>query len=89
MIMFVIKNSDKYQTDDSIHSKDTRQKKQLLLQSVSLPSVQKGGCYYSIRIFNKLRPHNVKLCENKMAFKTTLKKFLIKCLLFNKLIYVR
>ena len=27
MIMFVIKNSDKYQTDDSIHSKDTRQKK--------------------------------------------------------------
>ena len=64
MIQFIAKIQDK--------------KKQLHLQSVSLPSVQKGGCYYSIRIFNKLRPHNVKLCENKMAFKTTIKKFLIK-----------
>jgi len=25
--MFVIRNPDKYQTNDSIHSKDTRQKK--------------------------------------------------------------
>ena len=43
MMMFVIKNPDKYQTTVSIHSKDMRQKNQLHLQSVTLSSVQKGA----------------------------------------------
>ena len=74
--MFGIKNPDKYQTNVSIQSKDTRQKIQLHLQSLRLSSIQKNVCYSSIRIFNKLPPHIVQLRENTMAFKNTLKKFL-------------
>ena len=58
-VMFVIKNSDKYQTNVSNHSR--------------ICSVQKGVCYSSIRIFNKLPPHNVQQHENTMAFNNLLK----------------
>jgi len=87
-MMFVIKNAEKYQTNDSIHSKDTKQKNQLHVQSVPLSSVQKDVWYSSIRIFNKHPPHIVQPCENTMAFKNSLKNFSYKCLLFNKWIYV-
>jgi hypothetical protein len=36
MMMLAIKNPDKYQTNDNIPTKDTRQKNQLCLQSVRL-----------------------------------------------------
>jgi hypothetical protein len=72
MIMFVIKNLDHYQTNDSVHSKHMRQENQLHLQSVSLSLVQKGVCCFLIRIFNKLPSHIVQLLENTMAFKTCL-----------------
>jgi len=39
MIMFFIKNPDKYQTNISIHSKDTRQRNQLHLHTVRLSPV--------------------------------------------------
>ena len=48
-MMFVIKHHDKYQPNDSIHSKDMRQKK-LNLQSIRLSSGQNGVCSSSIRI---------------------------------------
>ena len=49
-MMFVIKHHDKYQTNDSIHSKYKRQKKKSHLQSIRLSSGQKGVCSSSIRI---------------------------------------
>jgi hypothetical protein len=60
-MMLVIKNPDKYQTNVSIHSKDTRQKNQLRLQSVKRSSIQNGGSYSSIRKFNKHPPLIVQL----------------------------
>jgi len=51
---------------------DTK-KNQLNLPLVRLSSIQNGVCYSSIRIFNKLPPHIVQLCENTMAFNNTLK----------------
>ena len=39
MNMFFIKNPDKYQTNISIHSKDMRQRNQLLLQTVRISPV--------------------------------------------------
>lgn len=49
MIMFFIKNPDKYQTNISIHSKDTRQRNQLHLHTVRLSPVWKCACYSSVR----------------------------------------
>ena len=56
MMMFVIKHHDKYQTNDSIHSKDTRQKKGHL-QSIRLSSGQKSVCSSSVRIL--INFHNI------------------------------
>jgi hypothetical protein len=67
MMMFVVKNFDQYQTNDSVHSTDTRKENQLHLQSVSLSLVQKGVCCFSMRIFNKLPLHTVQLLENTVA----------------------
>jgi hypothetical protein len=78
MMMFVIKTPDKYQTNDKIHTKNTRQRNQLCLQSLRLSSVQKGVYHSSIRTFNKPPAHIAQLCGNIIAFKNTLKKFLIK-----------
>ena len=69
-MMFVTKNPDKYQPNATIRGeKETN----FIYKSIRLSSVQKGVCYSSIRIFNKLPPHSVQLCENTMAFKNTLK----------------
>jgi len=50
MIMFVIKHHGKYQTNDSIHSKDRTHKKKSNLQSIRQTLGQKGVCSSSIRI---------------------------------------
>jgi hypothetical protein len=63
-------------------------KKQLYLQSVRLSSIQKGISYSSIRIFNKLPPHTVKLGENTMAFKNTLKIYHKICILLMNYVIV-
>ena len=41
-MVFAIKHPDNYQTNDTIQTKDTRQKNQLHVQLVRLSSVQKG-----------------------------------------------
>jgi hypothetical protein len=70
MMVFAIKNPDNYQTNDSLQSKDTRQKNQLHVQFVRLSSVQKGVCSSSIKIFNKLPPHIVQLHEMQWPSRT-------------------
>ena len=77
-MMLVIKILTSSKLMFQLKRKDMRQINQLHLQSVRLPSVQKQVCHSSLRIFNKLPPHIVQLCENTMAFKNTLNKFLIK-----------
>jgi hypothetical protein len=74
MIMFAIKNPDKCQNNDKIHTKDRRQKNQFHLQSVRLSSVQKGVYYSSKRISSN--------------FLHTLYNY-VEIFLFNKWIYVR
>lgn len=82
MMVFAIKNPDNYQTNDTIQTKDTRQKNQLHVQLVRLSSVQKGVCSSSIRIFSKLPPHILQLHEMQWPSKT-LKKTHKKCLVFS------
>jgi hypothetical protein len=77
LIMFIIKNPDKYQTNASIHSKDTRQKNQLRLYTVRLASIQNGACHSSVEIFSKLPPQIVQLRDDTIAFRN-IKKNLIK-----------
>ena len=84
MIMFVNKNPDKYQTNDSIHSKDTRQIKPTsftISKSIFSP---KGCLLFLNKNINKHPPHIVQLCENTVAFKNSLKNSYKKCLLFSK-----
>lgn len=54
LIMFVIKNLNKCQTNASVHTKDTRQKNQQPLHSVKLASIQNRICCSSKECFNKL-----------------------------------
>jgi hypothetical protein len=55
-MMFVVKHHDKYQTNDSNHSKDIRPTK-INLQSIRLFSGQKGVCSSSIRILINSTTH--------------------------------
>jgi hypothetical protein len=75
MMTFVIKNPDKYQTNVSIHSRDTRQN-HLHLQSVRLYSFKNDVYYSSTRIFNQFPPYFAQLRGNAMVFNNTLKNFL-------------
>jgi hypothetical protein len=62
-------------TNVAVHGRDTGQNNELNLKSAKLSSVQKGVCCSSIRLFDKLPPHIVKLLENTMTFKDTPNKF--------------
>jgi hypothetical protein len=75
---FCIKNPDKYQTNDSIHSKDTIHIKPTSLTISKSIFSPKGCLLFLNRIFNKHPPHVVQLRENTIAFKNSLKKVLIK-----------
>jgi hypothetical protein len=48
------------------------------LNTVKFSSIQKGVIYVSIKIFNNLPPYLMKHYTDRMAFKSELRKFLVK-----------
>lgn len=74
----VTKNPDEFQTNSSIHNKDTRQENQLYSHSVRLTWIKKGVHNSSIRIFNKLPPQTAQIRDDTDAFRNIFKRFLIK-----------
>lgn len=77
MILFVLKNHNRYQANNIIHKINTRGHNKLHVSSVRLSSIQKGMHYISIRIFNNF-PHNIYILkDNVNKFKQRLKDFLI------------
>jgi hypothetical protein len=77
LMLFVVKNPNIYQTNNSIHNLKTRQQAKLHVSSVRLSSIQKGVHYSSVKIFNHLPQSISKFHNNVHIFKTRLRNFLI------------
>jgi hypothetical protein len=77
LMMFVVNNLDEFQTNSSMHGINTRCKIQLHIPSVRLSSIQKGVTYSSIKIFNSLPSNILKLQNDKLIFKSALRRYLL------------
>jgi hypothetical protein len=77
-MMFVVNKPDRFQSNSSVPCISTRQKNQLHLPLVKFSSIQKVVIYLSIKIFNNLPPNILKHHHDIMAFRSELRKFLIR-----------
>jgi hypothetical protein len=76
LMMFVIDNQEKCQTNLSVHGLCTRNKNQLYLPIVNLSCFQRGVSYCAM-IFNSL-PNSIKNLRNQsVKFKIELRKYLM------------
>jgi hypothetical protein len=78
LMMFVINNPDSFQSNSTIHCINMRQENQLHLPTVKFYSIQKGVIYETIKIFNTLPPNLLKHGTDRAAFRSVLRKFLVK-----------
>jgi len=53
----VVKNPEKFQTNLSVHSFNTRQKNHLQRPTICFSSIQERVTYPAIKFFNSLPPH--------------------------------
>jgi hypothetical protein len=77
LMNFVVSNCDKFTTNLSVRSLNTRQKNHLHRSTVCFFSIQNGVTYSVIKVCNSLPPHIVKLLNNEQHFKHALKEYLI------------
>jgi hypothetical protein len=78
LMLFVVKNPKIYQTNTSVHGRNTRQQNKLYVPSVRSSTIQRGVYYSSVKIFNHLLQNISKLHNNIHIFKTMLKNYLVK-----------
>jgi hypothetical protein len=76
---FFIGNQNKFLTNSSVHSINTRNKHHLHRPIANLSYFKKGATYSGIRIFNNLTQSITSLRNEKLQFKVALKMF--KCTL--------
>jgi len=76
LMNFFIGNQDKFLTNSSVHSINTRNKHHLHRPIANLSCFQKGASYSGIRIFNNLPQSITSLTNEKPQSKVALKKFL-------------
>ena len=76
LIRFLIGNQDKFLTNLSVHSINTRNEHHLHRPIANLSCFQKGASYSGIRIFNNLPQSITNLWNEKPQFKVALKNFL-------------
>ena len=74
--VFFIGNQEKFQTNSSVHSVNTRNKHYLHRPVANLSYFQKGASYSGMRIFNNLPQSITSLKNEKPQFKVALKNFL-------------
>jgi len=75
--MFTVNNLDSLQANSALHLMDTRAKHQLHSLTVNLSCIHKGVFYSSIKIFNSLSPHILKLKQENPKFGVALREWLI------------
>jgi len=81
--IFVIKNKHLFYTINQIHTIHTRLKTNLHPPTANLTKLQKGAYYSAIKIFNNL-PHNIKdLANERVLFRTALKRFILTNSFYN------
>jgi len=78
LLLFVVKNIDKFTFDSTVHSINTRHCSDFHLSAVHLTNVQKGVYHSGAKAFNSLPPGIKSLAQNIRRFKLTLKKFLLE-----------
>ena len=78
LMLFVVKNPKIYQTNTSVHGRNTRQQNKLHVPSVRSSTIQRGVYYSSVKIFNHLPQNISKLHNNIHIFKTMLRNYLVK-----------
>jgi len=74
LIMFIFNNLDNFKTNSLLHDFNTRSKNQLHFPSVKLTFVKMGVIFSATKIFNQLPSNILELQENKMLFKSALRK---------------
>jgi hypothetical protein len=72
LMLFVVKSPNIYQTNTSVHGRNTRQQNKLHVPSVRFSSIQGGVHYSSVKIFNQLLQKIFKFHNNTHIFKTVL-----------------
>ena len=75
LTLFTVKNPNIYQTNASVHGRNTRQLNTMHKLSVRLSSLQRGGYYSSVTIFNQLLQTIIKFHNNIHIFKTLLRNY--------------
>jgi hypothetical protein len=78
LLLFVVKNTDKFTFNSTVHSINTRHCSDLHLSAVHLTKDQKGVYHSGAKAFISLLPGIKSLAQNIGRFKSTLKKFLLK-----------
>jgi hypothetical protein len=84
LMMFVINNLEKFQTNSFIHGINTRNSAQLHRPVANLSSYQRGVYYSGIKLFNSLPINIINLKNNKKQFRIALQSYLQKFFLFCK-----
>jgi hypothetical protein len=77
IILFVVANQNKFQTNLAVHGRNTRNRNQFYLPSARISCFQKGLFYSGIRIFNGLPDNISSLRCDGVQFRTELRKYLI------------
>jgi hypothetical protein len=75
-MMFVVNNLGEFQTNSFLHGINTKCKIQLHIPAVRLSSIKKGVTYSSMKIFNSLPSNILKLQNDKLIFKSALRRYL-------------
>jgi hypothetical protein len=77
-MLFVVKNPNIYQTNSSVHGRNTRQQNKLHVPPVIFSSIQRGDVYSSVKLFNQLPQNISKFRNNIHIFKILLRNYLVK-----------
>jgi hypothetical protein len=77
-MLFVVKNPNIYQTNSSVHGRNTKQQNKLHVPSVRSSSIQRDVFYSSVKIFNQLLKNISELHNNIHIFKTLIRNSLVK-----------
>jgi hypothetical protein len=77
LMLFVVANQNKFQTNLTVHGRNTRNRNQFHLPSSSTSCFQKGVFYSGISIFNGLPDNISSLRYDRVQFRKELRKYRI------------
>jgi len=76
-VLFVVDNVHYFQINSTVHEINTRYKNKLHIPSVRLSAIQRSTTYSAVKIVNTLPHRNSRLKNDKIVFKSALRKYLL------------